>query len=157
MLTAAFYKVNHTGIQFVYSAGVRFWTKSIYSHCELIFSDGVAASASYMDGGVRFKEIEFDPTKWDFIDLPDDLEADARKWFKDHEGLPYDLLGNLHFVVSPIGDDKNKWFCSEAVAAALGLPNAWRFDPGDLYPVLQLVASVTKTPQLSTPPKLLAA
>jgi hypothetical protein len=138
----AFYKVNHTGIQGIYSRGVRLWTKTPYSHCELIFSDGMAASASFMDHGVRFKAIEFDPAKWDFIDLPDYLEAKARQWFKDHEGQPYDLLGNLHFVIGVVGDDKNKWFCSEAVAAALGIDKAWRYDPGDLYPILKRISEM---------------
>lgn len=138
-LVAAFYKVNHTGLSGIYSRAVRWWTKTIYSHCELIFSDGVAASSSFMDGGVRFKHIDFDPTKWDFITLPDAYEDNARKWFASHQGQGYDLMGNLHFVVGAVSDDKNKWFCSEAVAAALGFNNAWRFDPGDLYPILKML------------------
>lgn len=141
-LRAAFYKVNHTGIQGIYSRGVRLWTKSPYSHCELIFSNGQAASASYMDGGVRFKDIVFDDDKWDFIDLPPELENAARDWFVKHQGDAYDLLGNIHFVLSIIGDDNSKWFCSEAVAAALGIDKAYRYNPGDLYPILQRISEL---------------
>ena len=47
-----------------------------------------------------------------------------------------DVLGNLHFVLSAVGDDKDRWFCSEAVAAALGMPNPERFDPGTLHAAL---------------------
>jgi len=31
-----------------------------------------------MDGGVRFKRIDYDPDHWDFIELPDHLEPAAR-------------------------------------------------------------------------------
>jgi hypothetical protein len=137
-----FYKAIRPGLAGIYSHGVRLVTKSIYSHCEIQFSDGMAASSSFIDKGVRFAQIEFDPTHWDCIELPAELfEAKARQWFQDHLGQPYDLLGNIHFLFSVVGDDKRKWFCSEAVGAALGLPNSWRFDPGTLYQAVQWLAS----------------
>lgn len=92
-----------------------------------------------MDGGVRFKAIDFDDGKWDVVALPDRLADDAGAWFTAHQGQAYDLLGNLHFIVSRIGDDKRKWFCSESVAAALGMPDSWRFDPGTLHAALALL------------------
>lgn len=138
-LRAAFYKGTHLGLPGVYNRGVRWWTRSAYSHVELVFSTGHCASASYMDGGVRFKVIEFDADKWDFVDLPAQLEPAAFQWFLDHRGQPYDLLGNLHFVVARVADDKRKWFCSESVAAALGIPDPWRFDPGTLASALKFI------------------
>ena len=135
-LRAAFYKGTHAGLPGVYNRLVRWWTRSQYSHVELVFGTGQAASSSAMDGGVRFKPIEFDLDKWDFIELPDELALRAWSWFDDHEGQAYDLLGNLHFVISAVGDDKRKWFCSEAVAAALGMPDPARFDPGTLHAAL---------------------
>jgi hypothetical protein len=139
MLRAAFYKGTHAGLPGAYNRLVRWWTRSPYSHVELLFLGGrESASSSYMDGGVRFKSIDFNPALWDFVDLPVTAEvaADAYLWFIDHAGDAYDLLGNLHFVVSAIGDDKRKWFCSEACAAALGMPNPERFDPGTLHAAL---------------------
>ena len=139
---AAFYKGTHPGMAGIYNRLVRWWTRSPYSHVELIFFDGGpgadshAASSSYMDGGVRFKVIAFDPTLWDFVDLPDSLALPALAWFDKHDGAAYDLLGNVHFVLSAVGDDKQKWFCSEAVAAALGIPDPERFDPGTLHAAL---------------------
>lgn len=141
-LRAAFYKGTHTGLPGVYNRLVCWWTRSKYSHVELIFIDSavpgraLAASSSYMDGGVRDKVIDFDPALWDFVDVPDELWDQAWQWFCDHDGQAYDLLGNLHFVLSAIGDDKRKWFCSEAVAASLGIPNPERFDPGTLHAAL---------------------
>lgn len=144
-----FYKSIQPGLAGIYSRGVRLITKSIYSHCEIQFSDGWSASSSYSDGGVRFKKIDYDPARWDCIELPAKVfEAKARKWFDDHEGQPYDLLGNLHFVISVVGDSNNDWFCSEAVGAALGLPNSWRFDPGSLYQVIAFLAESFKRQEM---------
>lgn len=133
---AAMYKGTRPGLPGIYNWLVRKWTRSNYSHCELIFSTGHAASASYMDKGVRFKVISFDPAHWDFIELPPALERAAFAWFDEHRGQPYDLLGNLHFIAAPVADDKRKWFCSESIAAALGLPDPWRYDPGTLASAL---------------------
>lgn len=140
-MKVAFYKSIHPGLAGVYSHGVRIITKSIYSHCELIFSNGISASSSFVDGGVRMKVIDYDPKDWDIIDLEGRFdETTAMQWFRDHDGQRYDVLGNVHFVLSVVGDDKNKWFCSEAVGAALGLGNSWRFDPGTLHAALKFIA-----------------
>nr|WP_314540157.1 hypothetical protein [uncultured Massilia sp.] len=135
-LRVAFYKATHPGLPGVYNRIVRWWTRSQYSHVELVFGDGLAASSSAMDGGVRVKSIEFESGKWDFVDLPDHLALAAWKWFNDHEGAAYDYLGNVHFVLSPLGGSERKWFCSEAISAALGIPDPGRFDPGTLHAAL---------------------
>ncbi|NML61842.1 hypothetical protein HHL21_12300 [Massilia sp. RP-1-19] len=134
---AAFYRGTRPGVAGIYNRLVRWWTRSEYSHVELVFSTGHSASASFEDKGVRFKVIDFDPAHWDFIDLPRHLEARAFLWFEKHRGLKYDSLGNLHFIVSPVGHDKRRWFCSEAVAAALGIPDPWRYTPATLASTLR--------------------
>jgi hypothetical protein len=136
-MRAAFYKAIRPGIAGVYSRLVRWWCRSPYSHCELIFADGLAASSSFSDGGVRLKAIEFDAQRWDILDLPDGDEAAARAWFAGQIGKPYDLLGNLGFVFRPIAGQRRAWFCSEAVAAALGYPEPWRYDPPTLASALK--------------------
>jgi hypothetical protein len=135
-MRAAFYKGTRPGIAGLYNRAVRFWCQGPYSHCELVFSDGLAASASYMDGGVRFKAIEFDAAHWDLIDLPSTFEASARAWFESRRGAGYDVLGNLRFVVAPLPDDASRYFCSEALLSALGVPNAWRFCPNGAHDIL---------------------
>jgi len=105
------------------------WTRSIYSHCELVFgepgSDGksLCASASSRDGGVRFKRLDLNSGHWDVYKLSGydaHDEAFARQWFHEHCGLAYDHLGLAWFVL-PISafNDPQKFTCSEAVAAAL--------------------------------------
>lgn len=138
-MIVAFYKGTRPGLAGIYNRGVRVMTKSNYSHCEAIFSDGWSASASFMDHGVRFKKIDYDPAKWDFIRLPDWMEKSAREWFEAHKGQGYDVLGNVHFAMPIIGDDKNKWCCSEALGAAFGVHEAWRFHPGALAAIFHSI------------------
>lgn len=136
---AAFYKGTRPGFQGLYSRAVRGWEKGNYSHCELIFNNGRSASSSYTDGGVRFKQIEYDPEHWDFIDLPQELHDVAYHWFINAaiDGIKYDLRANFHFVFGPISEDRNKRFCSEAMMEALGFSEAWRFTPNNSYPTLK--------------------
>ena len=129
MMRAAFYKSVRPGLQGIYSRGVRLVDRGPYSHCELIFSDGLSASASYIDKGVRLKRIDYDPAHWDILDLPGFDEAAARTWCGSRVGHGYDLLGNLRFSFGGVQDDDGKWFCSEALMAALGFAEPWRFGP----------------------------
>jgi len=135
-LQAAFYKATRPGIPGIYNRLVRAWEPGEYSHCELIFSDGLAASASFMDGGVRFKDIDFHPAHWDIIDLGWADEDYARQWFVAHEHAPYDVIGQVHFVISPVRGSKRGYWCSEAMAAALRLKDPWRCGPNLLHAVL---------------------
>lgn len=119
---------------------VQWWTRAEYSHCELVLAerdDGLSecASSSFLDGGVRLKLIRLAPEKWDIIDIDGDAEA-ARAWFHQHIGNRYDLLGLLGFIW-PRKDDQSRWFCSEAVAASIGLTEPWRYSPGGLAAVAQ--------------------
>ena len=117
----AFYKGTRTGLAGLYNRLVRLIDGSIYSHAEVVFSDGMAASSSYMDGGVRFKTISFDPAKWDLVDAPAWFDEDrARAWFVAHDGAAYDLAGNLRFVLPFWPHSRSKWFCTEAIAASGG-------------------------------------
>jgi len=136
---AAFYKGTRPGLAGIYSRVVRWWTKSDYSHVELVLSTDRAWSSSFEDGGVRCKPIDFDPARWDLVDLPPALEQAAEAWFEEHRGAGYDLVGNLQFVLSPIPHSRRRWFCSEAVAAALGIPDPWRYSPGALASALTLI------------------
>lgn len=142
----AFYK----GTGYWFDRITRFVTRGRFSHVELVFSDGVAASASFRDKGVRFKRIEFDPARWVFreLDVSDPalrallgtwdqaaLEEAARAWFSDNEGAPYDVLGLAGFVWRRITGLRRARFCSEAVMEALGFAEAWRFCPNTMAAV----------------------
>lgn len=127
----AFYKGRRGGFAGLFDAAVRWWTRGPYSHVELIFSNGLAASASQRDGGVRFKLIAFHPDRWDFVDVGGD-ELAAFAWFEDHDGAAYDYAGLFGFVWRPGKGAGRRWFCSEAIAAALRYRDPWRFCPNTL-------------------------
>jgi hypothetical protein len=95
----------------------------------------MAASSSFLDGGIRFKRIEFNPDHWDFVDIQGD-EVAARQWFIDHEDEGYDVFGITGFVLGFISDSKDRYSCAESIAAALGYPEPWRFSPAILHAVV---------------------
>ena len=133
----AFYKGTRPFPQSLFNMGVRWWTGGIYSHCEIVFSDGLSASSSFIDQGVRFKRIEYgEDNQWDILNLDQFDEAVTRQWFIDHEHEKYDVLNLLGFLWKRRDGSKKKWTCSEACASALGLEEPWRYDPNSLYSML---------------------
>lgn len=129
----AFYKGTRPGMQGIYNRLVRFVDNGPYSHCEIIFSDGVSGSASFIDKGVRFKTIEYSPDNWDFIDLPDYLEPAAREFFNERIGKGYDLMGNLRFIAWMVKESSKDWYCNEICGAAIGQTEPWRHGPNGFY------------------------
>lgn len=123
----AFYKAPGTLVD----KAVRVVTRSKYSHCELIIN-GTACSSSVREGGVRFKSIALDPTRWDVANIQGVDLPYAWKWFCDHHGQGYDYLGVTRFVLPFIPSRPNLWFCSEACAAALQLPDPHLWAPKHL-------------------------
>lgn len=122
----AFYK--YTGD--AYDRLIKLFTRSKYSHCELIV-EGISYSSSPQDGGVRAKEIHFKSDRWDIIDVPGDPKEIVH-WFSEHHGQKYDWFGAIKTVFPLSPNYGSKWFCSEACAAALQLKREKWFDPGDL-------------------------
>lgn len=125
----AFYKDNSR----LFDRLTQWWTKGKYSHCEIILSNGLSASSSFRDNGVRLKKIKYDSTKWDFVDVAFADESKIIEWFANNQRKPYDLLGLLGFMFRPICGSKSKYFCSEACAESLGWKESWRYDPNTFY------------------------
>jgi hypothetical protein len=109
---------------------------------ELRFSDGWSASSSFIDGGVRFKFIRYDPANWDFIELPASVELKARQWFEQHEGAKYSLAGQFRFFLGFVRPNPHAWYCSDACVAALGFADSFRFAPNISYAVLSKMKKV---------------
>lgn len=124
---------------------IRFFTRSPYSHCEIVFEHHKISgpyyeleveyecfSASPRDGGVRCKSICFDISKWDFIEVRGVSEAQVRSYFYQTQGKQYDLLGALGLVFG-IRERKARFFCSEWCYNALFQSSeGWRFSPAQL-------------------------
>ena len=134
----AVYKGTRPGVAGLYNRLGRWLDHGPYSHCELVFSDGMSASASFMDHGVRIKFIGYTSVDcWDFVDLPEQYELDARRWFMKHHGAEYDVMGNINAMFGFVPHSPDKWFCSEAIAASLNLTDPWRYKPNGLAAVLK--------------------
>lgn len=122
----------------------KWFTNGEFSHCELVFSDGMSFSSSYRDKGVRYKRIIFSPERWEFLDFYTNEEEELRKWCDTHVGAKYDMWGVIGFTLSPFRDalqQRNKWYCSEICAAGMRLFGASyamsampdRISPSGLY------------------------
>lgn len=121
----------------LFDIAVAWWTKGRYSHCEMVFNDdlenAMCASSSQRDGGVRMKLIDLTTGRWDVFDLKDCDEHAAYRWFDKHNGKKYDIPGLFGFVLPWRTHHPNRWFCSEACAAALGIESPHKFSPNGLY------------------------
>lgn len=124
---------------------IRWWQRGPYSHVEAVLADngdGTFECASSVSGaGVRVASIPLCAAEWDFIDMPADV-AEIRGWFAAHAGAGYDWLGIFGFVMRPVGGERARYFCSEAVASALGVNEPWRLDPNGLADLMRSVAAM---------------
>lgn len=111
---------------------IRWWTDSIYSHCELVV-DGMCYSSSAMDKGVRHKAIALNPEHWDVIDLP---WADAAKILRHFHVTRKHNYGWASLAASQMLNLNRELgkspFCSQWCANALGLPNPASYSPRTL-------------------------
>lgn len=151
VLRIAFYK----GFGLRRDRFIKWWTKSSYSHVELILPDGRSLGIRPPEfPRVRMSESQKFPDKdWDFIDF--DITDNQFKniiefWTltKDHK---YDWIGMvLSHILKVRVKTISKWYCSEWVAQALiaakvvDLNTMIKFNkagipPGDLYNMLRTI------------------
>lgn len=116
-MTLAFYK----GQGDLFDKMIRLWTRSPYSHTEIII-DGRWYSSSPRDGRVRGRVIVPTPGHWDFAEVTM-TESDTQKvlsFLRSQIGKRYDWLGIFLSQIVPLGiQNPTRWFCSELCSAAL--------------------------------------
>lgn len=95
-------------------------TNGIYSHCELVFSDGACWSSSPRDGGTRYKTIEISD-HWDCVDIHGDEinESIIRSWCNKHIGIKYDWIGAMGVGLHLPFQERHRMFCVEACISPL--------------------------------------
>ena len=136
-LKIAFYKA-HNGNYLDKTISVL--TISKYSHCEIVFSDGVCASSSSRDGGIRFKQITLG-AHWDVYEVIGDYdEAAIRYWFTLHSDDAYDWWGAVGSLFCVDWTSEDYKFCSYACASVLGLDPITT--PGKLYHTLKKLKTI---------------
>ena len=111
---------------------IRWKSKSIYSHCELVV-DGWMYSSTVRDGGVRCKLAYLPEDHWDIIQINWTNGEEILSYYSETKDNPYgwrDLIQSQIFN-RPTADDRGD-FCSEWCAKALGIPDAQHYDPARL-------------------------
>lgn len=128
MIKLAFYKGEGNWVDKI----IRWWTKSQYSHVEVVVGD-MWYSSSPRDGGVRSMRMEdYNAEHWDIIGYPGVSASDVFDLFRKTKGSKYDFIGILFSQVLPIGlHSSTKWYCSEW-AAELKYNNT-NISPQELY------------------------
>jgi hypothetical protein len=140
MLRIASYKTNRPGFQGLFNRAVRWGLRIPYSHNELVFSDGVCGSCSFLDKGPRLKLIDLDPAHWDIRELAPVYQArevQARRWFEVEASRPRPqriryslrLLWTYPFPWLPISVPDNEEVCCTAIMLALGIEHHRKYDP----------------------------
>lgn len=124
------------------SGFIEFWTWSDWSHVDVWTPDGWLGARS--DGGVQIRAwnyCDFKKEEIRVIELDAPTEAKIMTWLDDQRGKKYDYLALLGMPIRDDLDDRNRWFCSELIAAAFkqaGVPllnadHLNRITPRDLY------------------------
>ena len=150
-IKVAFYK----GRGDLFNKIVRWWTKSPYSHAELILPDGVTwirigpFSSSKLSA---IKKEKWEPQNWDFVTLKvtEEQVATIKEFFERTKGCRYDWWGMIlsHFLPFRI-KQRGKWYCSEWIAHALRVSRVidWRvariferakISPAALYDIVSI-------------------
>ena len=127
---------------------IRWYTKSIYSHAELIMPDNerwVGISPFLTSTvGIREKNISLENQKenWDYLTFTLNWREPVReyqinqlnKFIEKTLGCRYDWIGLIISNLTPfLVKKRNKWYCSEWIAHALVNARIVMWDDMDLY------------------------
>jgi hypothetical protein len=132
---------------------IRWWTKSPYSHAEIVLDDGetwVSISPFLFTRVAARVRTHVPDDEWDYISFritPEELRA-LKDFISETTGDGYDWTGMLLSQILPfIVKGKGKWYCSSWIAHALGHAGIvkWKklgiyelpdLHPGRLYEIL---------------------
>lgn len=128
----------------------RLWTKSKYSHVELIDSHNNWITSSPRDGGVVKRSVDFHHNNWDVFEINID-EKEVMNFFNEELGKKYDWLGIFFSQIIKLNiHNKSRWFCSEIIHAALivgGMSKLHfkasnKYNPGSLFNMLSGIGEI---------------
>ena len=144
IIKVAFYKAEGDWTNKI----VRWWTKSKYSHAELILPDGLTwIGISPFKGSILCSKEKkyFSNLDWDIIELEitEEQLSVINEFYESTKGSSYDWAGMLLSQCLPFHvKQKQKWYCSEWIAYALRISCVidWRlikiYDRADLSPAV---------------------
>ena len=106
---------------------IRLWTRSPYSHVELVLPNNEGWIGIYPPDSPRVRRDTSNSNKlyeWDFVDLTVTKEQveSILDFYDLTRNQSYDWVGMILSHITPFRIKHiNKWYCSEWVAYALGL------------------------------------
>lgn len=131
---------------------IRWWTKSRYSHVELILPDGnISGIRPPYYSLVTTRAIKkLNESEWDLleVEVSNSQLGLLQGFIASTEGQGYDWLGMIASNISPLKvRAPGRWYCSEWVAYALSVSGVlpWKFaklydlksiSPADLYVII---------------------
>jgi len=142
-LSIAFYKGDGSIIDKV----IRKWTKSSYSHVEILINTNNFFSSSWRDKGVRYKVFIPAPKNWDIYELSVLTEEQYNSFisfFMQTCRCKYDLTNIfLTQFISLNLENPNKYICSEWCGTVLDLLKIvkvdlpYKYNPENLFQLLR--------------------
>ena len=111
---------------------IKLFTLSHWSHVAILDDDGFIYDSTLLSGvrRIHFDEWKTHYTNLDFTIFPVKNRQKVFEWLSTQVGKRYDALCIFSFILRKNYEDKNKWFCSEIVAHALGVKyKPWRLSP----------------------------
>jgi len=132
---------------------IRWWTKSKYTHAELVMPDNYTwiSISPLLTSKVSSRiKTDFNLERWDFVELEinDEQHKVLLEFYEETKGCTYDWIGMILSQLLPFHvKRKNKWYCSEWIAYALRISDVinWRtikiydrcdLSPGVLYKII---------------------
>ena len=157
LLKVAFFKGSSSAMH----RFIRWWTKSKYSHAELVLPDNKTwiSISPFLTAKVspRIKDVDESDPEWDFLNFylswrEPVCEYQLKQLYKFidmTQGSKYDWVGTLLSQMCPyLIKRRDKWYCSEWIAHALVNSRVVMWDdiniyetpnlsPGKLYELLE--------------------
>ena len=127
---------------------IRWWTKSPYSHAELVLPDGEqwAGISPFLTSRVGIREKSISPenqkANWDYLTFTLNWREPVReyqvsqlnKFIEKTMGSRYDWIGLIISNLTPfLVKKRDRWYCSEWIAHALVNARIVMWDDMDLY------------------------
>lgn len=125
---------------------IRWWTKSKYSHAELIMPDNFTwiSISPLLTSKVQSRiNTDFNPEIWELVSIEVSAEQVQviNDFFEETKGCKYDWIGMIlsQFLPCKI-KHRHRWYCSEWIAYALRISDVfnWKtikiYDQTDLSP-----------------------
>ena len=148
---------------------IRWWTRSPYSHAEIVLDDGetwVSISPFLYTRVAARVRTQVPDDEWDYLDFritPEELRA-LKDFISETTGDGYDWIGMIISHALPIiVKGKGRWYCSQWIAHALSHAGIvkWKklgiyefpdLNPGRLHDILMQVSGSPPDDTSEVPP-----